>query len=103
MEMDPMFGTNQQPTINGREVIQYPAGFPDKDKITFASLEDARDYRGMYLLGLYCSPFGGDDPTVNTPGNAPHGVDDAGFAKLHPDDDVNPFEFKRTTKKRRKK
>lgn len=73
----------KEPTINGRPVIEYPAGFKG-ERIVFADIADAREYREMYYLHLYVSPFGED--------RAPWGHDDANVPKLHPDDpDVNPF------------
>jgi hypothetical protein len=70
------------PLIRDREMILYPAGFKG-EQLTFEDANDAKQYREMYLLGLYVSPFGDNV--------APHGLDDAGIAKLHPDDEINPY------------
>ena len=88
--------SNFVPIVRGREMILYPANFPESAKLTFESAEDAKQYRECYYLGLYVSSFGD--------GVAPHGVDDCGIALLHPDDPkINPFFGMKSRKKAKKK
>ena len=91
-----MSGTEkQQPTINGRPVIEYPADFKG-ERIVFADADDAKQFRDMYYLNLYVSPFGED--------RAPWGHDDANVPKLHPSDpDANPYYSPTLRQKRRTK
>jgi len=79
------------PKYKGRPLILFPEGWDiDEERFNGWSLEDWKNFRTDYYLGIRLSPFGYDDNVPYAwPGKpyAPHGMSINCVPRLHPADE----------------